>query len=77
MPFVSYSGAANQFGGILGTEVTIRYFTLADVRRIVELENASFTVDAFEEATFISYYQNCSDLFVVAEIHVLLPLKAV
>ena len=49
-------------------EISVRRFNPSDLNRIIELENASFTVDSFTENTFLDYYHKCSDLFIVAEI---------
>ncbi len=38
-----------------------------DFERILELEGASFTSDAYSEHTFWYYHQRCPDLFLVAE----------
>lgn len=51
----------------LSGDVLVRHFTPSDLSQIVELESASFTTDAFSEALFLSYYQECPDLFFVAE----------
>jgi len=51
-------------------EIRIRHFFLSysDLDRIIEIERASFTIDAFSEAAFKKWYYKCPDLFIVAEI---------
>lgn len=49
-------------------DVRIRLFLLSDLPRIMEIEHASFTVDAFSEGTFKRWYAKCPDLFIIAEV---------
>lgn len=49
-------------------DLRIRKFNPSDLERILEIENSSFTIDAFSEATFKSWYNKCADLFIVAEL---------
>ncbi len=48
-------------------KVYIRNFHLDDIKRILEIENASFTIDTFSEDMFRRWYKKCSHLFIVAE----------
>ena len=48
-------------------QLEIRRFTPSDLSRILEIERVSFSLDAFSERTFMGFYHECSDLFVVAE----------
>lgn len=49
-------------------DIHIRRFSFSDLPRILEIEHASFTVDAFSEDTFRRWYNKCPELFTVAEI---------
>ncbi len=49
-------------------KINVRCFSLTDLNRIMEIENASFTIDSFSEDIFRSWYHKCPYLFIVAEI---------
>jgi ribosomal-protein-alanine N-acetyltransferase len=52
-------------------EIRVRCFSLLDLddlNRIVEIERASFPIDAFSKATLRRLYHKCPDLFIIAEI---------
>ena len=49
------------------TEVQIRRFLLSDLYDIMQIEDASYAVDAFSEDIFKGLFRECSDLFLVAE----------
>lgn len=49
-------------------EIHIRRFSLSDLDRIIEIEQNSFTLDAFSEDVFKRWYRKCPDLFIVAEV---------
>jgi len=51
----------------LSLEISTRPFVLSDLSRVIELENASFEIDAFSETTFTGYYHKHPRFFVVAE----------
>ncbi|MEM0335056.1 MAG: ribosomal protein S18-alanine N-acetyltransferase [Thermofilum sp.] len=48
-------------------EPTIRRFRLKDLKRVLEIEEKSFGVDAYDRLTFLYLYRSCGDLFLVAE----------
>lgn len=48
--------------------VSVRNFSLQDINRVVEIEQASFAIDAFSSASFKRYYRECPDLFLIAEL---------
>lgn len=48
------------------SHVRIRKFSLSDLERIMEIENASFGIEAFSRSTFKILYKE-TDLFLVAE----------
>jgi ribosomal-protein-alanine N-acetyltransferase len=50
------------------TKILIRQFSIKDLKRIMEIECVSFAADAFSKSTFISFYNNYPDLFIIAEI---------
>jgi ribosomal protein S18 acetylase RimI-like enzyme len=54
---------------IFPDEIIIRKFLPEDLDRILEIEYASFSTDAFSKNTFLSLYRRCSDLFFVAEVN--------
>ena len=49
----------------------IRKFSLKDLNRIIEIECNSFTTDVFSENTFLSLHHKCPNLFIVAEISII------
>lgn len=54
--------------GAESVEPVVRRFRLKDLERVMEIERASFGVDAYDEMTFLHLYRYCSDLFLVAEL---------
>jgi [ribosomal protein S18]-alanine N-acetyltransferase len=49
------------------TQYEIRRADLADLERIVQIENASFGAEAYERKLFAEYRNRCGELFLVAE----------
>lgn len=47
---------------------TIRNFRLEDLQRVLEIEERSFGVDAYDMVTFLQLHRLCGDLFLVAEL---------
>lgn len=45
----------------------IRSFTPSDLDAILEIEQSSFSLDAFSRKTFLNLFSKFSDLFIVAE----------
>jgi [ribosomal protein S18]-alanine N-acetyltransferase len=48
--------------------IILRKFSLKDLNRIMEIENASFASDVFSKNIFLNLYRKCSNLFIIAEI---------
>ena len=46
----------------------VRKFELADLDRILAIEQASFGSDAWDEKLFLAFYRKCPDLFLVATV---------
>lgn len=53
---------------LIRDKINIRCFSLKDLNRIMEIEQASFDLDPFSEDIFRSWYHKCPNLFIVAEI---------
>jgi ribosomal-protein-alanine acetyltransferase len=47
--------------------VDIRLFRLRDFDRLLEIEHASFGMDAYDRNLFAAFYDKCGPLFLVAE----------
>jgi ribosomal-protein-alanine N-acetyltransferase len=48
---------------------SVRPFRLSDLDRILEMEDASFGVDAYDRNLFAEFFHKCGDLFLVCERH--------
>lgn len=48
-------------------KLTIRQFASSDLNAVLEIEKASFEVDAFLEKAFLNLFKRFSDLFIVGE----------
>lgn len=46
----------------------VRKFEIADLDRILAIEQVSFGEDAWDEKLFLSFYRKCPDLFLVATV---------
>jgi len=48
-------------------EIYVRRFSPSDMRRVIEIERTSFAIDAFSEIIFMSWYNKCPELFILAK----------
>jgi len=52
----------------LKPNIEVRQFLRSDLKRVLEIEQASFGADAWDEKLFLAFYRKCPDLFLVANV---------
>lgn len=65
---MEHSNSISRKYGIVNTDIRLRRFSPSDLDRIMEIEQASFTTDAYTRSRFESLYKRHPDGFIVAEL---------